>query len=242
MLNAEAEGNVNVVQLTNATDTVVYGRLAFFGNANLLDDLPKVIGSYSLYFRELNDVFRVLYGAPDPPAGLMDFLAVSQVNVPGRITQWNFRPTHLPWVTGGQKPVFANAATTLRALGGREFNPRREVYLSPESRGSVTVVNQSSPKIVTREFSARRVRIEAEAAEPALVVIAQSFYRKWHAYVDGKPVTLLRANHAFQALEVAAGKHEIVLKYEDWMFRLGLAISALTIGLCALLLRRGKGT
>ena len=240
MLSAEAEGNVNVVQLTNAADTVVYSRLAFFGNANLLDGLPKVIGSYSLYFRELDDVFRVLYGAAEPPSGLMDFLAVSHVNLPGRITQWNFRPTHQPWVTSGQKPVFADPHATLLALGSREFNPRQEVYLRPESRSLVTVGNASSPQIVTSELSSRRVRIEAESSEPALVVVAQSFYHNWRAYVDGQPTTLLQANHAFQALEIPAGKHEIVLRYEDRTFRLGLVISGLAVAVCALLWLRGE--
>jgi hypothetical protein len=240
MLSAEAEGNANVVQLTNAADTVVYSRLAMFGNVNLLDDVPKVIGSYSLFFRELGDVFSVLYSMPEPPAGLLDFFSVSQVNMPGKITQWIFRPTHQPWVTGGQMPVFADAPATLRALGGREFDPRREVYLPPESRGLVTVGHSSLPKIITHEFSSKLVRIEAEAAEPALVVVAQSFYHNWRAYVDGRPTTLLRANHAFQALEIPAGKHEVVLKYEDRMFRLGVVISGLAAALCATLWLRGR--
>lgn len=232
MLSAEAEGNVNVVQLTNATDMVVYGRLAFFGNANLLDNLPKVIGSYSLYFRELDDVFRVLYAGAEPPSGLMDFLAVSHVNAPGRITQWVFRPTHQPWVTGGQKPVFADAQTTLRALGSQEFDPRREVYLPTAARELVAVNQTSSPKITTHEFASQRARIAVEAAEPTLVVVAQSFYHNWRAYVDGKATPLLRANHAFQALVVPAGAHEVVLKYEDRMFRWGVMISGLSLVMC----------
>jgi hypothetical protein len=240
MLSAEAEGNANVVQLTNAADTVVYSRLAMFGNVNLLDDVPKVIGSYSLFFRELSDVFTVLYSTPEPPSGLLDFFSVSQVNAPGKITQWMFRPTHQPWVTGGQKPVFADAPATLRALGSREFKPRQEVYLPAESRGLVTVNNASSPIITTREFSSHRMRIEAEAAETALIVMAQSFYHNWRAYVDGQPTTLLRANHAFQALEIPAGKHQVVLKYEDRMFRLGLVISGLATAVCVALGWRGK--
>jgi hypothetical protein len=240
MLSAEAEGNVNLVQFTNAADTVVYSRLALFGNANLLDDIPKVIGSYSLFFRELNDVFGVLYGASEPPPGLLDFLAVSHVNAPGKVTQWLFRPTHLPWVTGGQRPLFADGPATLRALGSRGFDPRREVYLPVEARGRVTVSRASAPKIVTREFAARRVRLEAEAAEPALVVVAQSFYHNWHACVDGRPTTLWRANHAFQALEVPAGKHEVVLRYDDRMFQWGAGISGLAALGCLAGWWRGK--
>jgi len=229
MLSAETQRNVNVIQFTNATDTVMYSRLAMFGNLNLLDNLPKVVGSYSLYFRELGDVLEVLYGTAEPPPGLLDFLSVSQVNAPGKATQWSARPSHLPWITSGQKPVFADHTTTLHRLGSRDFDPRREVYLSPEIRDTVTVTNESGANISVQEFASHRLRVRAEAAAPALLVFSQSFSRNWHATVDGQPATLLRANHAFQAVEVPAGNHEITLKYEDRAFQLGAGVSLLTL-------------
>jgi hypothetical protein len=50
------------------------------------------------------------------------------------------------------------------------------------------------------------VDIEAEAAEPSLVVVAQTYYHDWRADVDGQPTHLLRANHAFQAVQVPAAR------------------------------------
>ncbi len=92
--------------------------------------------------------------------------------------------------------------------------------------------NASEAKIIFQQFGAQQARLTVEAPAPALVVIAQAFYHDWHAFVDGKPVPILRANHAFQALEVPAGQHEITLRYEDWMFRLGATISVLTVFGC----------
>jgi len=40
---------------------------------------------------------------------------------------------------------------------------------------------------------------------------------------------LYRANHAFQALEVPAGRHVVKLVYEDRMFEAGMAISLATL-------------
>ncbi len=56
---------------------------------------------------------------------------------------------------------------------------------------------------------------EAEAPAASLVVISQTYYPAWKAYVDGRPAKLWRANYAFQALEVPAGRHHIRLAYED---------------------------
>ncbi|HEV2435177.1 MAG TPA: YfhO family protein, partial [Verrucomicrobiae bacterium] len=97
------------------------------------------------------------------------------------------------------------------------------------ARRQVTVTNVSKAKIAFQEFGAQKIHLTVEAPAPALVVVAQAFYHDWHAYVDGQPVPLLRANHAFQALEVPAGRHEVTLRYVDWMFRLGAVISALTL-------------
>ena len=62
------------------------------------------------------------------------------------------------------------------------------------------------------------------------------------AFVDGKAVPLLRANYAFQALEVPAGKSQVQLVYQDNAFRLGAWLSVGGLLVCALLFRRSRHT
>jgi uncharacterized membrane protein YfhO len=69
------------------------------------------------------------------------------------------------------------------------------------------------------------VDIVAEAAEPSLVVVAQSYYHNWGAEIDGQPAPLLRANVAFQAVQIPAGQHTIHLFYQDRAFMIGAAVS-----------------
>jgi uncharacterized membrane protein YfhO len=70
------------------------------------------------------------------------------------------------------------------------------------------------------------VDIEVEAQEPSFVVVSQTYYHDWRAFVDGQSTPLLRANYAFQAVQVSAGKHRVRLIYKDQMFEIGAAISA----------------
>jgi uncharacterized membrane protein YfhO len=72
------------------------------------------------------------------------------------------------------------------------------------------------------------VQLEVEAPEEALVVIAQTFYHDWRAYVDNRPVPLLRANQSFQALQVSPGRHQVTLRYEDRAFFYGALLSLLS--------------
>ena len=60
-------------------------------------------------------------------------------------------------------------------------------------------------------------------------VISQTDYPAWKALVDGRPAILWRANHAFQAVEVPAGQHQIVLVYRDRAFQVGLALCLIAV-------------
>ncbi|MDB6021520.1 MAG: hypothetical protein JWQ04_1377, partial [Pedosphaera sp.] len=113
------------------------------------------------------------------------------------------------------------------------FDPRHIVALPEEIRGEVHVANETAAKLTSPQFSARRLQFDVETATPAMVTVAQTFYYPWHAYVDGKSVPLWRANHAFQALEVPAGKHSVSLVYEDRQFFAGAIVSVASLLICA---------
>lgn len=230
LLSIEAEDKLSSSTLTNAAEQVVFTRLGLQADANLLDDIPIVAGMYSLYIREIGDVLAVLYQSNEPPTPLADFLAISHINAPGKITERLARPSHLPWVTAGQKPIFSAATNTLIALGQTNFNPREVVYLPLDTQALVTVTNASTPALSVRQFSAHHAAIDVDASQPALVVIAQTYYHNWRAQIDGQPAPLLRANHAFQAVQVPAGKHTVTLKYVDRAFQFGAAVSLLSLG------------
>jgi hypothetical protein len=212
-------------------------RGTLYENCNIPENIPKVDGFCSLHLKEQWDIDGIYYGIHaqgvyvngPPPESLLDFLGVSQISAPDTIFAWQERKSFLPLATAGQRPIFASELETRKKLGTKDFDPRHTVYLPLSARSEVTVTNASETKIISQQFAAQRIQLAVESPAPALVVIAQAFYHDWHAYVDGKPVPLLRANHAFQALEVPAGRHEVVLRYEDRAFHIGAAISALTL-------------
>jgi hypothetical protein len=71
------------------------------------------------------------------------------------------------------------------------------------------------------------------APRDGLVVIVDPYYPGWTATLDGKPVPILRANFAFQAVPVTAGHHEVRLAYRNRWVPIGAAVS---LGMLALLL------
>ena len=201
-------------------------RLGYCANCNLLDAVPKVDGFFSLVPRESDGLISLLYGTTNANfPRLNDFLGVSQITAPDEFFHWQPRRTFLPLVTAGQKPVFRDDADTLRALTQPDFDGGKMVFLPPEAKSLVTVTNQTTARVLNSQFKTQRVDIDVEAAEPSLVVVAQTYYHDWRVYVDDQPAPLLRANHAFQAVQVPAGRHSIRLAYEDRAFQFGAAVS-----------------
>jgi hypothetical protein len=201
-------------------------RLGYCANCNLLDAVPKVDGFFSLVPRESDGLISLLYGATNANfPKLDDFLGVSQITAQDEFFHWQPRRTFLPLVTAGQKPVFFDDPGTLHALTQPDFNSDKMVFLPPEAKSLVTVTNQTAVRVLNSKFETQSVDADVEAAEPSLIVVAQTYYHDWRAYVDGQPAHLLRANYAFQALQVPVGRHQVRLVYEDRAFQLGAAVS-----------------
>jgi len=235
MLSQQIASYLSIAWTKNPLYYLVGVRGALYEDCNIPENIPKVDGFCSLHLKDESDIDAMLYGeflnqTSRPPAPLLlDFLGVSQISAPNSIFAWQARNTFLPLATAGQRPIFAGTEETMKALESTNFDPRRTVYLPLSARNKVAVTKASEAKVIFQQFGNQEAHLTVQAPAPALVVIAQSFYHDWHAFVDGKPVPLLRANHAFQAVEVPAGRHEVTLRYEDSMFRLGALISVLTL-------------
>jgi hypothetical protein len=168
-------------------------------------------------------------------------MGVSQISAPDQIYHWLSRSNYMPLVTAGQKPVFLDDADTLRALTQPDFDGGKIVFLPPEAKSLVTVTNKTSARVSNSHFENQSVDADIEAAEPSLVVVSQTYYHDWHAYVDGHETPLLRANHAFQAIQVPAGRHQIRLIYKDRAFEIGSAVSIVAWLGCLICLLRLPG-
>jgi hypothetical protein len=90
-----------------------------------------------------------------------------------------------------------------------------------------------------------RVAIDVAAASPGLLVLTDTFHPGWEATVDGAPAAILRVDHAFRAVGVAAGPHRVTFVYRPRSMWLGLPIGGaaafVVVGLLAGGRRRARG-
>jgi hypothetical protein len=214
-----------------------------FGNCNLLDCgttnslgytcIPKVNGWYSLHLKEQTVVNQAL-GGSRLPVGLAEFLGVSQITSDEHLFAWNTFNGAMPIATAGQMPVFGEEAADVDVLRG--FDPRETVLLAQDLRNSVRAIRDEHARVLEQAIKTHEHRYDVYATERTMFVVAQTYSDKWQAFVDGQHVPLLRANAAFQALEIPAGKHFVRLVYRDNTFYTGVALSLFGLIVCAVLL------
>jgi uncharacterized membrane protein YfhO len=71
--------------------------------------------------------------------------------------------------------------------------------------------------------------LEVTTPAAALLFMSEAYYPGWQAYVDGRLEEILRANYAFRAIPVGPGTHRVEVVIEPLSFKIGLAVSLLTI-------------
>ena len=232
MISPSADKKFRSIAVSEGLKQYIGTRLGLFSNCNLLDGIPKLNGLFPLYLREADQVWALLYLSGNTNlAPLLDFLNVSHITAPDKLFDWVNRTNFLPFVTTGQRPVFVDGATALRSLATPDFTPREIVYL-PFGARSMVNAGPTSARIISSRFTAQRGEIEVDAQDRSLVVISQAYYPAWRAFLDGQPVPIWRANHAFQAVETPAGRHHLELVYRDSFFVFGVAVSAVALLAC----------
>lgn len=112
----------------------------------------------------------------------------------------------------------AVAATDTRhtAILHKEFEDLVKGYRPAGSEGSITLTDYK-PNQLTYSF---------DASEDKLVVFSEVWTSKgWTMRIDGEEKPILRADYLLRAAMVPAGQHEIVMRYEPRIWKVGGVVS-----------------
>jgi hypothetical protein len=133
-----------------------------------------------------------------------------------------------------QAQLISDDEELLAELLSQTFDPRRTVLLRPtpsqEPLSYLPLSNLQSPTPLSPEYSPNAVQIEVVLDRDGYLVLSDTYYPGWRAYVDGEEREILRANYTFRAVPLESGQHTVFFKYDPLSFKMGLAISLATWG------------
>ena len=221
-----------------------------------VDDLYKAFtGTPSISATNLIDLYAVRYVISvtpleeDPRLELiyarLDGLRAEKEELLKENTVKLYRNRNLPpraWLVKDFRVLDAQAI--LSTLATKGFHPAKSVLLEEEPAW----LGESFPQGQTREErsvpenkveflseSSNRLRLRVQAAERSLLVLSDTYFPGWKAFLDGKETKIYRANYAFRAVPLKAGTHEVEFVYDPIWFRLGAGLTFWGIIACLVL-------
>ena len=146
-------------------------------------------------------------------------------------------PTVLPRAYLAHKVETApDGSAALQRLSEESFDPASTAIV--EGPGQSTIAPPPPTVGITpatiRSYAPQRVVIETNSPQSGSLILTDTFYPGWRAWVDGREETIRPANYLFRSVPVPAGKHVIEFTYQADSFKTGLLIGGITAGLLVL--------
>jgi hypothetical protein len=154
--------------------------------------------------------------------------------------------------------IFANPGALPRvrivhaSVGAPDSNAVISAVLNPATDLQRTVVVIGAPPVLETcdggeaqiiRYRATSVALRTNAPCKSMVVVADTWFPGWKAFVDGKPAQIYAAYDLVRGVVVDAGQHEVTMRYRPSSVFTGMALAFVGILLCvALQFRRGEST
>jgi hypothetical protein len=137
----------------------------------------------------------------------------------------------------------------LSKMMSKDFRPDREVLLEEEPKWANPptppftkeglnvgeALSDLPQKVQIISESNNRLVLQTTAEENSLLVLSDTYYPGWKAFVDGKKTKICRADYTFRALPLSSGAHRVEFVYDPLSFKLGALFTILGIIGCVVI-------
>lgn len=126
----------------------------------------------------------------------------------------------------------ANANEELDALS--QVNLRNTAVVAKSDFGFLKAGGTGTVRLTF--YGSDEAKYEVESANGGLVVFSEVYYPGWTATIDGQSAEIGRANYVLRALNVPAGKHEVVFAFHPESVSTTETIAYVALGVLVLLI------
>ena len=153
----------------------------------------------------------------------------------------NLHPFPRAWLVKDFKVL--DSKTILSRMASKDFRPDREVLLEekPKWGGEAIGSRRGAPlrktndggeplsglpqKVEIISEKNNRLQLLVNSKEDNLLVLSDTYYPGWKAFVDGTPQKIYQADYAFRAVPLNPGTHRLEFVYDPMSFKLGAGVT-----------------
>lgn len=129
--------------------------------------------------------------------------------------------SEIQWVATPNEEIDAIATTDVKnvAIVNEEFRDLVGDFKASPAEGTVKLV----------DYKPNELRYQFDSSKDELVVFSEIWTKKgWTMWIDGGQSPLMRADYILRAAIIPGGQHEIVMRYEPSIWRIGNTIQFVT--------------
>lgn len=129
-----------------------------------------------------------------------------------------------------------NAEESLARLTDGQFDYHTTAILEEVPVTRVSLPDEPVPtpaEVHIIHYEPERVEVQTRTSADGILVLTDGYDPGWQAELDGQPAKIHVANHAFRAVALPAGEHQVTFFYDPPAFKIGLVISLLAWGIVA---------
>jgi hypothetical protein len=122
-----------------------------------------------------------------------------------------------------------------RAMLRRDWDPYTETIVEEDFPGEPRAGpgHPVDHRVHALSFTNNTVTIDVESSQAGYLVLADSNYPGWRAFIDSRPTAIFTANFLFRGIDLPAGRHSVRFEYRPASVRWGAAGSVVGLILLA---------
>ncbi len=134
----------------------------------------------------------------------------------------------IPRIFGVFNTTAINEPQILEAIS-KNFKPEEELILGQNFNKKNNSNIKPKAKIEIKNYQADLIEVIADFNQDGFLYLSNTFDPGWQAFINGTKIPILKANYAFQAIQVPSGKHTVKFKFMPKSYVIGRAISLTTL-------------
>jgi uncharacterized membrane protein YfhO len=116
----------------------------------------------------------------------------------------------------------------LERLREASFDPENSVIVSALPSFSESAGLTSSRKVEVTASGLNEVTVYAEVPVPSVLVLSQTYYPGWKAFINGKQADVFDANLLLTGVGIGPGAHEVRFVFDPLSFKIGALLTVVS--------------
>lgn len=125
--------------------------------------------------------------------------------------------------------VMKSEADVLKAMASREFNYLKQAIIEDKYIQEEPMPVSADGKVTITRYRPNEIWVDINSAADSFLVLADVYYPGWNVYIDGKKDKIYQTDYIFRGVNISAGNHKVLFRYEPWSYKIGFFITIFTL-------------